>query len=786
MRGLEVSRWLDAAREALERWDVLDAREVAEKARVVAAGAHDLEGCLLAEVLAERARVLTAAPGDEASDVVRAPPGKVESPELAAATRRLGVERGIAASGSRPPELPPLSVDSLLDDFAATALAAVQRLRDPALCPQRLVAASALDALPPRSGWEHLVRAVELEARGKSGAPALDDAIASAEARGARALLFAAFELRALIASRRGADRIARAVRDRMQAVLEDWLVALPEVEALAVRARAERAMKLFSEDGDVSREPNARLIDVALALASERRPEVLVDLALDSAISVTRAERGVLLLSEPHGGHRVAAKRYVDHLAEARGLLGLSSTVATQALSNREVVVSSDVQSDQRFSECASLNTGVTSVLCVPILARTELQGAIYLDRSRAVQAFSSDAIARATAVGNMLAATLFNARVVADLEARTRELEATRDRLDAALAARTVERDGMSRRLARVEGGAVGAAGLVGRGTSMMRLLRSIERIGPSDVPVLINGETGSGKELVARALHAASRRRDGPFVAINCGALSESLLEAELFGAERGAFTGATSARIGLFVAADGGTLLLDEVGDMPPAMQTALLRALETSEIRAVGATKSRRVDVRVLAATHRDLGELVRQGAFREDLRYRLEVVRLEVPPLRERSEDMPELCQHLLTEVSRRYAAPDCRLSQAALAQLVARRWPGNVRELRHVLAAAALSASDGLITPADLPEEMSPAKSSEPLDFGGSDGHAARIAALQNALRSTRGHRGRAAELLGISRATLYRYMEIYEIDPSEFEAPQYRGRTRDSGSGN
>jgi DNA-binding NtrC family response regulator len=195
-----------------------------------------------------------------------------------------------------------------------------------------------------------------------------------------------------------------------------------------------------------------------------------------------------------------------------------------------------------------------------------------------------------------------------------------------------------------------------------------------------------------------------------------------------------------------------------------MQTSLLRVLETSEIRPVGATRSRKVDVRVLAASHHDLLELVRRGSFRDDLRYRLEVVRIEVPPLRDHLEDLPELCQHLLREVQQRFNLPDRRLAPAALQALAGRRWPGNVRELRHVLAGAALATDEGTILAADLPAERSTEEATGDLDPSGAttlDGHGLRIDSIRNALRATGGHRGRAAKLLGISRSTLYRYLQ-------------------------
>jgi DNA-binding NtrC family response regulator len=307
-------------------------------------------------------------------------------------------------------------------------------------------------------------------------------------------------------------------------------------------------------------------------------------------------------------------------------------------------------------------------------------------------------------------------------------------------------------------------GIDALVGHAPAMERLRRIIARVGGCDVPVLVSGETGSGKELVARAIHAASPRRDGPFVAVNCGALNDNLLAAELFGVERGAYTGAATSRPGLFVAADGGTLLLDEVGDMPPTMQTSLLRVLETFEVQPLGATRLRKVDVRVVAASHRDLPDLTAKGMFRDDLRYRLEVVRIEVPPLRDRLEDLPELCQHVLGEVRQRYKLPDRHLAPATLQALCARRWPGNVRELRHLLTSAALTAEDVEILPGDLPPERSTQDSSAAVDqpdVPARTGRAARSDSAQRALRTTAGHHGRAAQLLGVSRSTLYRYLQ-------------------------
>jgi transcriptional regulator with PAS, ATPase and Fis domain len=311
------------------------------------------------------------------------------------------------------------------------------------------------------------------------------------------------------------------------------------------------------------------------------------------------------------------------------------------------------------------------------------------------------------------------------------------------------------------------LGEPTLVGRSTALERMRRRIEIVGRSHATVFISGETGTGKDLVARAVHLASPRCDGPFVAVNCASLCESLLTVELFGVERGAYTGASTSRPGLFAAAHGGTLFLDEVGDMPLPMQSALLRAIEAREICPVGSTAFRKVDVRFVAASHSDMVDLVRKGLFRDDLRYRLEVTRVDVPPLRDHLEDLPELCEYLLAEAKRAYALPDSRLSVEALWKLAARRWPGNVRELKHVLVEATLNAEGGIIHPADIPDERAADMPAAQACAGVSDvdGEALRADMIRRALRAAAGNRVRAAKLLGVSRSTLYRQLAAYGV---------------------
>jgi serine/threonine-protein kinase PknK len=756
---------LDRAWRALERWQTREAREAAETARSLAAGWGDVGAVALADVLLARAALVTGA-----DPVVRREVGAqaADHTVLSGAAKRLEAEIAAATGAvATLPEIPPLEAHSPVDLIAAAAIAGTLLLGDPSRKPHRIAGAAAVKERTDAVGWHNLIAALECEALGGSGMPAVDRALVAADLEPSCALQWTAFGLRATFCSRRGALSEERATRDRMRHLIESWAITLPGADASAALSRPDRAA-LYSTDeqtGAATARVSARLIEVALALEQERDIDKLTELALDAALGVTGAERGILLLLDAQGRYKPVARRHIDPTDVATDLIDLSSTVARLALESGEVVAVNEVRRDPRLSERASVALDVSSLLCAPIHARGERQGAIYLDRRARGRPFDRSSVSAARAIGSMLASALLNARIIADLEARSRELEAARDDLNVTLARRTIERDDMSRRLADLRDVVpAGTDALVGHAPSMLRLRQIVARVGASDVPVLVSGETGSGKELVARAIHAASPRRDRPFVAVNCGALSETLLAAELFGAERGAYTGATTSRPGLFVAADGGTLLLDEVGDMPPAMQTSLLRVLETSEIRPVGATRARKVDVRVLAASHRDLLDLTRRGSFRDDLRYRLEVVRIEVPPLRDHIEDLPELCHHLLREVQQRYNLPDRRLAPAALQALCGRRWPGNVRELRHVLAGAALATDETMISPDDLPAERSaqePDATAAASDAIAPDGHAIRIDSIHSALRATAGHRGRAAKLLGISRSTLYRYLQ-------------------------
>ena len=313
----------------------------------------------------------------------------------------------------------------------------------------------------------------------------------------------------------------------------------------------------------------------------------------------------------------------------------------------------------------------------------------------------------------------------------------------------------------------------GLLGRSPVMIGLYKEIARVAPTRSTVLIIGDSGTGKELVARSIHQHSTRSSGPFVAVNCGALTETLLEAELFGHVRGAFTGAVGDRRGLWEEAAGGTLFLDEIGETSAALQVKLLRALQEGEIRRVGASKSTQVDARVVAATNRNLEREVKEGKFREDLFYRLSVVTLRVPALSERRTDIPLLAERFLSVVLEREGHKPLTLSEETVRTLVAYQWPGNVRELESAIEYAVLHARGNEIVPEDLPTRLqSPqvrAAARSPLsalfeDLPPFDELERRY--LIYVLDVAGGNRTRAAEILGIDRRTLYRMIERFDID--------------------
>ncbi len=345
--------------------------------------------------------------------------------------------------------------------------------------------------------------------------------------------------------------------------------------------------------------------------------------------------------------------------------------------------------------------------------------------------------------------------------------DLEDVREVVDRAARKAIVNRE--AKRLSERLREAVHFEGIVAGSPVMHRVLRIVRQIAPTKITALVIGETGTGKELVARAIHANSTRKNKPYKVINCAGLNENLLESELFGHVRGAFTGAVSDRKGLLEAADGGTVFLDEVGDMPMTMQAKLLRALESGEILPVGSNETRRTDVRVIAATHRELRELIKEGKFREDLYYRLNQVTIRIPPLRERREDIPLLIQHFIQQGNIEHGRQIQGITPEAVRMLVNQRWDGNVRQLKQVIAQMLVLAPGTVLEAADIPEEYRQSTEIIPVTSGFLAGHTLQElekVAIQQTLKLTAGNREKAAKLLGIGARTLYRKLKEYDIE--------------------
>ena len=495
-------------------------------------------------------------------------------------------------------------------------------------------------------------------------------------------------------------------------------------------------------EPGAPADERLERLVGSSRRLASEPDLGSALRYLLESTIRLTGAERGFFLFrrragEEPRCEAALPSAPDIPGPVPAR----LSRSVLTRVLESGEGVLSTNIATDERFRARVSMRRlGVRSVLAVPFPCRGGGTGVIYLDSLAAQTLFRHDDLGLLEAFVAQAALALAH-RLLASGSG------AAEERLPGGAAASCVPPRSQP---------APERATLYGIAPAMRRVRELIERIGPTELPVLIIGESGTGKELVARAIHGVSSRRERPFLAENCAAIPETLLESELFGSMRGAFTGAERDREGLFRAADSGTLFLDEIGEMPLAFQARLLRALQESEVRPVGSPRPVRVDVRVLAAMNRAPSEAIASGRLRLDLYYRLAGMTIELPPLRARREDIPLLAARFLARAAGAGGAAPPRLSPEALQALSSYDWPGNVRELENEIERAAVLSSAGEISVSDL----SPRLAREPSSSSRAAPTAER-AMIEAALAGAGGSITAAASVIGWSRQKLYRRME-------------------------
>jgi transcriptional regulator with GAF, ATPase, and Fis domain len=504
------------------------------------------------------------------------------------------------------------------------------------------------------------------------------------------------------------------------------------------VYLQPDRLLRELPATSQVARNLNA-LLKISRVIHAIRDLDELQGQLLDLIFEVIPAGRGAILLADSEG-HQFNSLFARMRQAGQAPLVKVSRTVARQVLEQGIAMLGTDVPNSDNLREVESLAASqVRSLLCVPLTVFQRVIGCIYLDSNNFGSRLNEDHLQLVAAIAGISAIALENAR-------RLQWLEQENDRL-------TVE--------------ASQERSLVGESTHMKEVYQFLKRVARTDSTVLIEGESGTGKELAARALHRNSPRASKPFVAINCAAIPETLLESDLFGHERGAFTGAIGLKKGRLELADSGVVFLDEIGELAPALQVKLLRVLQEREFERVGGTHSIKLDIRLIAATNCNLEQAVRDGAFRKDLYYRLAVLKVTMPTLRERREDIPMLARHFVQKHAKRCKVKPRPISREALSCLVNYDWPGNVRELENAIERALVLGSSDMVLPEDLPEsllERTPSPEMTEAKY-----HAAlkelKKQLIRDAVEQTQGSYADAARILGVHPNYLHRLIRNLEL---------------------
>lgn len=474
------------------------------------------------------------------------------------------------------------------------------------------------------------------------------------------------------------------------------------------------------------------KLSDFNRRLLEIRRVPDQIEALLDAVIDVVHANKGFVILLQD-GDPTIAAARNVDHETIPDAVTQLSDSILRRCIDTRQPLIVSDAVNDTMFRSSESvLNLQLSSVMVAPLIAQGQLLGLIYIGNDNVVNLFEQSSLDILTVFAGQASLILQNAILLDQL---------------------TTDRDRMAEELDAQRFGDI-----IGSCPSLLQVFRRVEKVAVANISVLITGETGTGKELIAHELHRRSNRAEKPFIVVNCGAIPENLMESELFGHVRGAFTGAVATRQGSFQAADGGTLFLDEIGEMPLALQVKLLRALQEREVIKVGDTKPQSVDIRVVTATNRDLEACIKEGTFREDLYYRLNVVNVHLPPLRERGDDVVLLAKFLLKKYAAEFGAVVKGFTPKALEGMRDYDWPGNVRELENRIKKSIVLADKTLIGVDDLDLGGDPQRAVVPLAEAREDFTRQYILEI---LERNGGNRTRTARDLGVDPRTVFRYLE-------------------------
>lgn len=466
--------------------------------------------------------------------------------------------------------------------------------------------------------------------------------------------------------------------------------------------------------------------------LLSDYELPTLLENLLDAVVSITAADKGFLILVEDET-FQIKVARNIDRQNIEDAVAQVSDSIIGKVIDTREPLIVSDALTHAEFNSSRSvINLNLSSVMCVPLLDRGQLLGLIYVGNENFRNLFEQRHLDLLTIFASQASLIVANAIMVRGLQDDKKLL---------------------NQRLSEKRFGRI-----IGACDAMREIYRTVEKVAPTTVNVLVTGETGTGKELIAHEIHQRSPRAKGPFVTLNCGAIPESLLESELFGHVKGAFTGASETRKGKFQAADGGTIFLDEIGEMPVNLQVKLLRVLQEHTVTKVGATAPEKVDIRVVAATNRNLEKAVENGDFREDLYYRLNVLMLELPALKERGNDVVLIAKFLLNELAEELGLPHKELSKESIQALRKYAWPGNIRQLENHLKKALVLADNAILSPKDLglpPEILEPVM---PL-ADAKERFALRY--INEILQQNDGNRTQTARDLGIDPRTVFRYLE-------------------------
>ena len=552
--------------------------------------------------------------------------------------------------------------------------------------------------------------------------------------------------------------------------------LASPETEAKPANLDA-----LKKERGNL-----LRLQRINRALNSELDRERLLEIIIDSAVELTDAERGFLILMEGGKLDFAVARNFQEESIEApEG--SVSWSIAERVFRTGEAVVAVNASEDERFRAVSSVETlGLRSILSVPLRVHDKVVGTLYLDNRLHKNVFGEDDLHLLEAFADQAAIALENSRLYLDLRTKAAEVQRLAEELSRRVEVQAVELDETRDRLRSTQAEVerkYSYKNIVGTSPRMRQVFRLLDKVIATDVPVLIQGESGTGKELVAKAIHYNGARQKAKFVSENCAALPESLLESELFGYAKGAFTGALKNKKGLFEVASGGTLFLDEVSNMSGEMQKKFLRVLQERRVRPVGGQDEIPVDVRLLSASNQDLKAQVAKGEFREDLYYRLQVVTVQLPPLRERREDVPLLAKHFLDLHCRTLHSGRKIMSPEVLAAFMGYDWPGNVRELENEVKRAIALADDIITLDVVSPHVREGSRSAGaapvplaplPPSAGGFRDLTRLVEDVERseigrAMDEARRNKTKAAALLGISRFTLQRKLAKYAFPEAE-----------------